>query len=115
MDPEVIETIIVGLVVGTPVIAFLIRSPALFDRYSIMWLIVLCIFVQLAGGSLSDQWLGIGAFPGWFASWVLLIFMALWYPVYRSNREGRKAAEARVAEALAQQTPEAEKKDEKGG
>jgi len=109
MNSEILEMIIIGLVVGTPVIAFMIRSPALFGRYSIAWMAVLCIFVQLAGGSLSDKWLGIGAFPGWFASWVLLIFLAVWYPVYRSNREGRKAAEERVAEALAQQAPETEK------
>lgn len=109
MNSDILETIIVGLVVGTPVIAFLIRSPTLFDRYSLLWMIVFCLFVQLAGGGLSDQWLGIGAFPGWFASWVLLIFLAVWYPVYRSNRDGRKAAEARAAEALAQQAAGADK------
>ena len=106
------EAIIILIVVLLPGVVLLFRSRYNFSRFSGGALLVAAVFFQLAGGQISDVVLGWGAFPGWFTAWLTLMILAWWYPAWRRNVAGRKAAEERIAaEAVAEQA--ALKADEK--
>ncbi len=99
------EAIVALVAVLLPGMLLLFRLRFRLDYFASALVIITGVMAQLAGGHFSDAVLGWGAFPGWFAVWLALMFLAMWYPTYRRNRAGRQAIDARIAaETAAEQS-----------